>query len=197
MSGINDWVVGIVAFIIIMTVVSHLIGGIKFFKYIKFFMGIILILIVINPAGKFFSLEDIYDNILNICEGKLEISELKAELSTGISEYTSNIMSAYRETISQTVGDIVSEDGYDVAQIDADIDENEESESYGKINNIKVYLSETGKEASIKIDTVKVGDDAVDAVSQTGSNIYGELKEHIARQFNLEADNVDIVVTGG
>lgn len=197
MSGINDWIVGIVAFIIIMTVVSHLIGSMKFFKYIKFFMGMILILIVINPAGKFFSIENIYNNILNICEEELALSELKAEINTGVGEYTDNIMNVYKETIAETVEGIALEDGYEVAQIDADIDENEESDTYGIIRSIKIYLAKASEETSIKVDKIKVGEEAVNAVSQLGEDIYDKLKTRIAGQFNLDAGNVDIVITGG
>lgn len=197
MGGINDWVVGIVAFIIIMTVVGHLIGGIKFFKYIKFFMGIILILIVINPAGKFFSIEDIYNNILNICEGELELSELKAEINTGVGEYTDSIINAYKETIAETVEGIALENGCKVAEVDADIDEDEQSDTYGMIKNIKVYLAEAGEKISVKVDKINVGEDAVNAVSQLGGYVYDELKTRIAGQFDIDVENVDIIAAGG
>lgn len=197
MRGINEWVVGIVAFILIATLISHLIGNLKFFKYIKFFMGIVLILVVIKPVGSLLKLDSVYDNILNICKGEFEISELKTQLDTGLGEYSDNILKSYKEGIAETISSIVKEDGYEVDRVETEIYDDRDSEEYGLIKSIKVYISEASKYAGIKIDKISIGKEAVDVVSQTGSFIYGELKEHIADKFNIMSDDVDIVVTGG
>lgn len=195
MGGIKDWVIGIVGFILIMSVISHLINGKKFLKYIKFFMGLILILIVLSPAGKLFSIEDIYNDILSVCTGELELSELKTELTVGLSEYSDSVIAAYKDTIKETVNSIASEEGYEVAQIDADINVDEESKDYGVINSLKVFLSEEKNTDEIKVDKIQIGDEAVNVVSQVGGYIFDELKQRIARQFNLDSENVDIFVT--
>lgn len=195
MGGIRDWVIGIVGFILIMSVISHLINGKKFLKYIKFFMGLILILIVLSPAGKLFSIEEIYNDILNVCTGELEISELKTELTAGLSEYSDSIIAAYKDTIKETIKGIASEQGYEVAEIEADINVDEESKDYGVISSLKVFLSEEENTDEIKVDKIKIGEEAVNAVSQVGEYIYDELKQRIAGRFNLDSENVDIFVT--
>lgn len=195
MDGIKEWVIGIVGFILIMSVISHLINGKKFLKYIRLFMGLILVLIVLSPAGKLFSIEDVYNDILSVCTGELELSELKTELDTGLSEYADSVMEAYKDTITETVKGLVSEEGYEVAEIEADINVDEASEEYGVINSLKVYLSERVENGEINIEKIQIGEEAVNAVSQVGEYIYDGLKQSIASQFNLDTENVDIFVT--
>lgn len=50
MQAIFDWVKGIVFYLIFVTVVSNLIPGKKYEKYIRLFTGMLLILVVARPA---------------------------------------------------------------------------------------------------------------------------------------------------
>lgn len=192
MGGIKDWVIGITGFILIMTVISHLINGKKYIKYIRLFMGLILILIVLSPVGRLFSIEDIYNDILRLSTGELKLNELQTELTAGLDVYTDSVMAAYKEAISENVEKLVSKEGYEVARIEADINTDE---NYGVLNSLKVFLSKIQKEDMIKINKIQIGSEAVNAISQTGDYIYDELREQIAGQFNLDAENIDIFVT--
>lgn len=195
MGGIKDWVIGITGFILIMTVISHLINGKKYIKYIRLFMGLILILIVLSPVGRLFSIEDIYNDILRLSTGEVKLNELQTELIAGLDVYTDSVMAAYKEAISETVEKLVSKEGYEVARIEADINTDEKNENYGVLNSLKVFLSKIQKEDMIKINKIQIGSEAVNAISQTGDYIYDELREQIAGQFNLDAENIDIFVT--
>ncbi len=195
MEAIKDWVIGIVGFILIMSVVSHLINGKRFLKYIKMFMGLILILIVLSPAGKLFSIEAIYNDILKVCTGEVELNDLKTELNVGLSEYSDSVMAAYKETIADTIEGLVSAEGYEVAEIEADINTDETSENYGVINSLKVFLSDVKSKDVIKVDKIQIGDDAVNVVSEVGDYIYDELKQLIGNQFDVSTENIDIFMT--
>ncbi len=196
MSEIKDWVIAIVGFILIMSLISHLVSGRKFLKYIRFFMGLILILIVLRPTGKVFSIEKIYNDILRVCIGKMELNNVKTELVTGVGEYTDSVLSSYKAAISETIKGIVEEKGYKVNDIEAEIVTDENSEDYGIITGLKVFLSAEQKDNKIKVDKIQIGDEAVNAVSQAGNYIFDELKKHIAGQFNLNSEDIDVFVTG-
>lgn len=197
MGEVKNWAVGIAGFLLIMSVVSHLISEKKFFKYIRFFMGLILIVIVLGPGGKFFAIDDIYNNLLNICEDKFNINSIKTEIKTGIGTYTDSVLNVYRQTIIDTVNDIAKKKGMRVEKINADINEDESSDQYGKIKSLNIYLSRDSANKNIKIDKINVGEDSVAAAALPDDSEYSGLKEEISGEFNLEPDNIRIFVSGG
>jgi len=62
-----EWVKGIVFYLILLTVVSHLLPGHKYDKYVRLFTGMLLIMIVIRPITHLFSWDSMFDkNFLDI-----------------------------------------------------------------------------------------------------------------------------------
>lgn len=61
MDTIFDWVKSIVFYLILLTVVTHLLPGSKYEKYVKLFTGMLLVIIVIKPVTHIFSVDEIFD----------------------------------------------------------------------------------------------------------------------------------------
>ena len=193
MSEIKDWAIGIIGFILIMSIVSHLVNGRKFFKYIRFFMGLILVLIVIKPVSSFFDLDKKLEGFLNSYGIELSINDLQSKLELSLDEFKDNYIESYKEAIRDKISDIVKNDGYDAVKIDADVNEDNTSEDYGRIEGLKIYLKAMADSASIKVDKIKIGE-AVDAVSQLGARLYNEIKDKIKNEFKLNDEEVDIYI---
>ncbi|MBQ9885760.1 MAG: stage III sporulation protein AF [Lachnospiraceae bacterium] len=193
MSEIKDWAIGIIGFILIMSIVSHLVNGRKFFKYIRFFMGLILVLIVIKPVSSFFDLDKKLEDFLNSYGIELSINDLQSKLELSLDEFKDNYIESYKEAIRDKISDIVKNDGYDAVKIDADVNEDNASEDYGRIEGLKIYLKAMADSASIKVDKIKIGE-AVDAVSQLGARLYNEIKDKIKNEFKLNDEEVDIYI---
>lgn len=57
-----QWVKGVVFYLILLTVVSHLLPGHRYDKYIRLFTGMLLIVIVIRPVTHLFSWDVLFDS---------------------------------------------------------------------------------------------------------------------------------------
>lgn len=67
MQAVYDWVKGIVFYLILLTVITHLIPGKKYDKYLRLFTGMLLVMIVIKPVVHLFSADEIFDrNFLKV-----------------------------------------------------------------------------------------------------------------------------------
>lgn len=73
MEAVFDWVKGIVFYLILLTVVNHLVPNQKYGKYIRLFTGMLLIMMVIRPVTQVFSWNEQYDmNFLKILGESVE-----------------------------------------------------------------------------------------------------------------------------
>ena len=120
------WVRNIVYFSILMTVVLHVLPEKGQRKYLRFFMGIILILLAASPLLSAFGLENILDETYarQTCDRELqEFSERQEELEN-----------AYRERAQRRVEEIEAQSAGDT-----DEQETEEGDKIG-ISEIRIEI---------------------------------------------------------
>ncbi len=75
---IYDWIENITFYMVIMTAVMHMIPGETYKKYIRFFVGLILILMLANPILKIWGLAD-----NTKIEYEKQLQEIKEVISSG------------------------------------------------------------------------------------------------------------------
>lgn len=120
------WVRNIVYFSILMTVVLHVLSEKGQRKYLRFFMGIILILLAASPLLSAFGLENILDETYarQTCDRELqEFSERQEELEN-----------AYRERAQRRVEEIEAQSAGET-----DEQETEEGDKIG-ISEIRIEI---------------------------------------------------------
>lgn len=62
MAGIREWLGGIVCFFCLTTVLLHIIPDTGLKKYVRFFLGLLFILVVMGPVGKLVGMEEFLEN---------------------------------------------------------------------------------------------------------------------------------------
>ncbi len=72
-----DWVERIAIYIIILTAVTHLLPNNSYKKYIQFFVGLLLILMLTEPIQKLFQLEHSFAEFYQEAEYELHLKEMK------------------------------------------------------------------------------------------------------------------------
>lgn len=70
MDGIRQWLSQIVCFLCLMTVLLHIIPDTGLKKYVRFFLGLLLVLVVMGPVGQLVGMEKFLENF--------ELESLKA-----------------------------------------------------------------------------------------------------------------------
>ena len=183
MEELVVWVKNIAIFYIIASLIIQVIPGKKYIPYIKAFLGIVTIILLMKPIGDLFSLEDKFVNNLQIKLNTQMEEELKRDLEL-VGQYQREvIVGEYLEEMKNQIKEYVEGQGavYNACDVNFNLDEN--SESYGTIEGITLDISLIPLE----------GEDYVDK-----KGFYEiEIKKYLANFYNLSERNININISEG
>lgn len=154
MDILNDAMKYISVFIILTTLINNLLTESTYKKYIRFFTGMVLIAIIINPIIKLVSSgESIFDKI-RVNDLIIKSDELKDELMLYEKDAGSVIEEQYNEITKDIIADIAAKEGLVMSECKVSIDTDTESDTCGEIKYIyvKAYMSDTPDINDIHID---------------------------------------------
>ena len=146
MDILNDAMKNISVFIILTTLINNLLTESTYKKYIRFFTGMVLIAIIINPIIRLVSSgESIFDEI-RVNDLIIKSDELKDDLML----YEEDAGSV----IEDIIADIADKEGLVMSECKVSIDTDTESDTCGEIEHIyvKAYMSDTPDIDDIQID---------------------------------------------
>lgn len=138
-----EWLTGTVrdisVFLILISILSNLVQGEDYKKYIRIVSGIIIILIIINPVKKIFDEEGIYSLFAEEYKQN-ELVELKKSMEGMNSEIYKKTIEEYEKEIEDRLKEVLEERGFGIESIDVGIDI-EDEELYIK----EVYIKTAGR----------------------------------------------------
>lgn len=201
MQSIIIWGRQIFIVCIISNIFIRLVPSQKYEKYIKYICGIILIVICITPVlelfNSSFSFSQIYEKFQNGSSMKQLKNELKYTTTAG-----SAMLHNYIAKVEKDVDTFTIEEGLYPVSTQVIIDEDEQSDSFGNIQGMKLVVSmakdsedtykNTKDNISIEIEKIRIKENDVikdDTVTQQIS----DLKRKLSEMYNISEDVIDIV----
>lgn len=186
---------------IISNIFIRLVPSQKYEKYIKYICGIILLVISITPVlelfNSSFSFSQIYEKFQNGSSMKQLKNELKYTSTAG-----SAMLDSYIAKVEKDVDTFTLEEGLYPVSTQVIIDEDEQSDSFGNIQGMKLVVSmakdsedtykNTKDNISIEIEKIRIKENDVikdDTVTQQISDLKWKLSE----MYNISEDVIDIV----
>ncbi|MGI5969343.1 MAG: stage III sporulation protein AF [Lachnospiraceae bacterium] len=154
MDILNDAMKNISVFIILTTLINNLLTESTYKKYIRFFTGMVLIAIIINPIIRLVSSgESIFDEI-RVNDLIIKSDELKDDLMLYEEDAGGVIEEQYNEITGDIIADIADKEGLVMSECKVSIDTDTESDTCGEIEHIyvKAYMSDTPDIDDIQID---------------------------------------------
>lgn len=154
MDILNDAMKNISVFIILTTLINNLLTESTYKKYIRFFTGMVLIAIIINPIIRLVSSgESIFDEI-RVNDLIIKSDELKDDLMLYEEDAGGVIEEQYNEITGDIIADIADKEGLVMSECKVSIDTDTESDTCGEIKHIyvKAYMSDTPDIDDIQID---------------------------------------------
>ena len=114
MEGVFTWVKNIACFTILTTVIIHILPSNKYEKYLKLYLGLLLILLMISPFAKLFHLDKVMEEFFQKENLKMEMGDID---KVGVSVFESNIDSEKENFIKNELGCFynLSEDNINVS----------------------------------------------------------------------------------
>lgn len=121
MEGVMEWVRTIVVYVILISVVLHLLPDKQYSKYVQLFLGLLLILITMGPIAKLFGkenpLELFYEQAFYTQEAQEEelLEQIKEQAGQGT-------LQAYKSQIHNQLEQWLCTKGYQARQLEVELD---------------------------------------------------------------------------
>jgi len=193
-----SWVKQIVIFYIFANFIIHVLPNGNYEKYIKFFIGLILIAVVISPITGFFKLETLFEDIYNSAISSDSISEMQVDLKYAENSNYDNIAQPYKKDIIKNVEKIVKENYLYPVKTSVNFNMDSKSETFGQIKDIQLQVSKKyTNENKIIIDKIKIQAENLESGTKSDSNnnlsaASLTIKNSIADFYHISPDNVNI-----
>lgn len=225
MDQLYEWIRNITYYLIFITVAENLLPNKKYEKYIKFFAGMVLILLVLKPVTGGLRLDDRLAYSFEAISLKKEAGELSGKVSKMEETRLERMISGYEKAVGTDLETMAETAGFSCKKTSAKINSDQASERFGHVVKVSLVLA-SGKEemeaeeaASVgsKIDPVKKVEDVKDIkITVKESDQSGEkmpedgkkeeqkensslsgLRRRIAEYYGLEEQDIEIQMEDG
>ena len=135
-----DWARNILFFMVFLSVVSHLLADRSYEKYIRFFAGMVLILITISPLKGGLNFQEqagiLFEEFSDFWE-KQQAGEVLADVDK---KRLGMFFSEYKKETEKRIGEIVEAEGFVCGRAEVTLQERSESSDYGRVEKIRLHL---------------------------------------------------------
>lgn len=181
MSAVYGWVKNIVYFYIFITAVLHLLPKSSYQKYVRFFGGLLLVILLITPIFDFFSNEGVLLDKISYLSFWQEMDTMQLDVAGMEGAQKKAYMSEYESAIENDVALMAEENELYVNQVSVSLNEDY---TIGEIR-LSVSLESPG---GIYLEKITQNDN-----SQEYPKVM-KLKNKMIEFYQIESEQVQIVV---
>lgn len=168
---VKNWIINIVVTIFFIAFIEILLPNSNMKKYINMILGLLIIIVLINPIIKFMNNDINIDR--EVFYNLQSYNTFKVERETKyIETQNQQIIEVYKEKIEREISEFVRDDiDYSVLDVNVSINEDIETEDFGKILDIKVYLG-TKNNNNLNQKSIKINEIERITINANKSNLY-------------------------
>ncbi len=189
-----QWIKNIAIFYIIASLVLNIIPGDKYKRYIRLFLGVVMVILLIKPIGRLTGLDGKFDELFWTGSYGAMSADLKAELAFADEERIRLITAEFEKKISDDIKEYVESLGAVYISSRPEINIDPASKGYGSLSRISVDISRGGAYSQGNIyvppvyaqDKDKYYEDELIAI---------EIKNYLADFYNLEKRNIYVNIS--
>lgn len=175
MDGLVQWIKNMAVFYIVAALIMQLIPGKEYQKYIRVFLGIITIILIINPVSKWLTKEASLDEYLSLNYNLQMEEELRAELEIMGNLREQVILEDYIAPAQKEIEKYVNSIGASYVDSVIEVETDENSANFGKITKIIVI--------------------ATCDYTQSKELLEIEIKKYLANFYNLDNRNINVNIS--
>ena len=135
-----DWARNILFFMVFLSVISHLLADRSYEKYIRFFAGMVLILITISPLKGGLNFQEqagiLFEEFSDFWE-KQQAGEVLADVDKN---RMGMFFSEYKKETEKRIGEMAEAEGFVCGGAEVTLQERSESSDYGRVEKIRLHL---------------------------------------------------------
>ena len=205
MSAVFDWVKDIVFYLILLTVVTHLIPGKKYEKYVRLFTGMVLIMVVVRPVVQVFSLDEIFDkNFLDSFKREEQTFENEMGEANFLDVQEEQMTTEYERQMNMYADVEARRLGMRVVSFHSEIEQEDDilvpksidmTVQAGEANSYEVDTDNQQNDIeTVTIPEIILHDSSVQARSQNVSEQARELQQILAEYYGISMEKVSVSV---
>ena len=188
MNYITECIKDIAIFYVIAAVFKNMVPSEKYGKYIRLFLGVVMIILVLGIVGKAGRLDSKFNSSLDIMSYGIMSDEIENELRMSSDGQQEAVISEYEKLISGNVTEYIESLGAGCDSCSVTIDSDPESELYGSISMIEVNVSRKNayNYRGMNIENIEAFPDS----SGEGGFLEIQIKNHLSGVYNLDRRNI-------
>ena len=216
MEQIFDWIRSIIYYLIFITVVANLLPNKKYEKYIRFFAGMVLILLVLKPITGGLRLDDTLAYYFESISLKKEATELTGEITKMDGQRLNKMIAKYEDAVSGDLEAMAVSAGFLCSTSKAEINQDQDSKKFGHVVRVSLVLKSEevkGEEEAVpavkgmepiqkvaKVEGIKITPSPSKqegTIRQEENSQVSGLRKKIAEYYGLEEEDIEIQVEDG
>lgn len=196
-----EWIARIAMFYLLSVLIQQLLPSGKYRKYIRLYMGLLLIWLVLAPVTEWLQSSDHWEKVWEQVWDAMEKQELHLEAEAGSEWRWRQILEEYRKRVEETAARITEEEGYDLRECVVEFNEDTENEEFGRIQSLCLTLSRDGEKEDteseqstvdpVVIDPIYVGETIKEGEEETHP-VLNKIRDELAREYALDPKQVHI-----
>lgn len=180
MAFLTDWVQNIAYYMIFVTVLISLLPARSYEKYIRFFAGIVLILLVLKPFLGGMHLEKEMVRFYQEFSFKQDTRELERQILGAEEQQKKTVMERYEQAVGEELSQIAKEFDLETKWVEIKIEDQKEHECFGRVTKIRmgaVFMGNSKNDEEKRLESLKA---------------KNRLKEEIIEYYRVEDSHVEI-----
>ncbi|MCU6760973.1 stage III sporulation protein AF [uncultured Roseburia sp.] len=192
MDAIFGWVKTLIFFSLFLTIFMQLIPEKKYRKYIRFFAGMIFIILAVSPVFKFFSKGDLSENIFEQFAYQQESEKVSLDFEYMESQQQEYYQEQVKQAASELIDKAAAEQGFEMTGSSIEL-----KEGSGEPEKITVFVREADEtkeqeRTAVEEIKIKIADDGGEKKEVSAAR-SGKLKEEIVSLFEIPEDQIQIL----
>ena len=140
MSAVYEWVRNITYYMIFITVAGNLLADSKYEKYLRFFAGMVLILLVLKPLTGGLRLDERIAYLFESITFQKEADDFKEKLWGMEDQRFAQVMGAYEDAVAMDLRGIAGDFGFTAKDVRVTIASDRDDPMYGHVTDIYMKL---------------------------------------------------------
>ena len=206
-NGLMEWSRNIVCFSIFAVLIKNLLPGEKYTPYVRLYIGFMMLFVFFTPILKVLEADATLQYLTEILGGTLEIKEDAFLASINENSNYERQKGEYSKLLEESVVNYLSEylkgqkewQDYTVEKAEVNWEELEDSEQFGTIMGVAVYLKKKGKftteeeTGGIIIEPITI--EVLSKVEDREGEESMQIKQVLAEFYHLREENVTVRIT--
>lgn len=189
-NGVLSWVRSIVCYLILTTLIMNMLPDKKYEKYLRLFVGMVLVFLVFEPLTDVSGLETQIAGAFERLTFQNDASLLKKEIADMDGMRMARLADQYEETIENDIINRINSTMVQCEEVQVTLNREEDSEAFGKVVSVSMRIHVRGTEKQSSSDaavSAAVSSEEKQRLARVNANReIAEIKKRIGEYYGLE-----------